>query len=92
MGENHTLIKYTSKLFPVWPSTILINFNFFGFLFLAFFAMHFSLAELKMDVLRERECKDTLERQLSDERKLRGKSKMQNVISLSPPSTPFGIE
>ncbi|XP_031629293.1 dachshund homolog 2 isoform X3 [Contarinia nasturtii] len=28
-------------------------------------------AELKMDVLRERECKDTLERQLSDERKLR---------------------
>lgn len=30
-------------------------------------------AELKMDVLREREFKDTLERQLSDERKIRGK-------------------
>lgn len=27
-----------------------------------------------MDVLRERECKDTIERQLADERKLRGKS------------------
>lgn len=26
-----------------------------------------------MDVLRERECKDSMERQLSDERKLRGK-------------------
>lgn len=31
------------------------------------------LAELKMDVLRERECKDSIERQLADERKLRGK-------------------
>lgn len=30
-------------------------------------------AELKMDVLRERECKDSIERQLSEERKLRGK-------------------
>ncbi|XP_037042870.1 dachshund homolog 2 isoform X2 [Bradysia coprophila] len=28
-------------------------------------------AELKMDVLRERECKDSMERQFSDERKLR---------------------
>lgn len=26
-----------------------------------------------MDVLRERECKDSIERQLSEERKLRGK-------------------
>jgi hypothetical protein len=30
-------------------------------------------AELKMDVLREREVKDSLERQLSEEQKLRGK-------------------
>lgn len=30
-------------------------------------------AELKMDVLRERECKDSMERQFADERKLRGK-------------------
>lgn len=28
-----------------------------------------------MDVLRERECKDSVERQYSDERKLRGKFK-----------------
>jgi len=34
------------------------------------------LAELKMDVLREREVKDSLERQLVDERKLRGESKI----------------
>lgn len=33
-------------------------------------------AELKMDVLREREVKDSLERQLVDERKLRGKLSM----------------
>lgn len=30
-------------------------------------------AELKMDVLREREVKDNLERQLLDEQKMRGK-------------------
>lgn len=30
-------------------------------------------AELKMDLLREREFKDSLERQLTEERKLRGK-------------------
>lgn len=29
-------------------------------------------AELKMDVLREREVKDSLERQLLDEQKMRG--------------------
>lgn len=31
-------------------------------------------AELKMDVLREREVKDSLERQLQDEQKIRGMS------------------
>lgn len=31
-----------------------------------------------MDVIRERECKDTIERQLSEERKLRGKSLFKN--------------
>ena len=31
------------------------------------------LAELKMDVLREREVKESLERQLLDEQKIRGK-------------------
>lgn len=45
--------------------------------FLIFFSIYFAYfhfaAELKMDVLREREFKDTMERQLSDERKLRGK-------------------
>lgn len=33
----------------------------------------FVAAELKMDVLREREVKDSLERQLLDEQKIRGK-------------------
>lgn len=33
----------------------------------------FVTAELKMDVLREREVKDSLERQLLDEQKIRGK-------------------
>lgn len=33
----------------------------------------FVAAELKMDVLREREVKDNLERQLLDEQKMRGK-------------------
>lgn len=33
----------------------------------------FVSAELKMDVLREREVKDSLERQLLDEQKIRGK-------------------
>jgi hypothetical protein len=37
------------------------------FLFFVYFS-----AELKMDVLREREVKDSLERQLSEEQKLRG--------------------
>lgn len=37
-----------------------------------FFFFLFS-AELKMDVLREREMKDSLERQLMDEQKTRGK-------------------
>jgi hypothetical protein len=32
-------------------------------------------AELKMDVLREREVKDSLERQLMDEQKIRGRRK-----------------
>lgn len=36
-----------------------------------FFFLIFS-AELKMDVLREREVKDSLERQLTEEQKLRG--------------------
>lgn len=31
-------------------------------------------AELKMDVIREREVKDSFERQLADEKRLRGKS------------------
>lgn len=34
-------------------------------------------AELKMDVLRERECKDSLERQLTEEQKLRGETRVQ---------------
>lgn len=33
----------------------------------------FVSAELKMDVLRERECKDSMERQFADERKMRSK-------------------
>lgn len=45
--------------------------NFIRFIFRCNFFIY--LAELKMDVLRERECKDSMERQLSDERKLRGK-------------------
>lgn len=46
----------------------------FSFFFNFIFSLAFIyLAELKMDVLRERECKDSMERQLSDERKLRGK-------------------
>lgn len=48
----------------------LINCFWLNFLFLFFLRA----AELKMDVLRERECKDSMERQLADERKLRGKS------------------
>lgn len=39
----------------------------------------FVTAELKMDVLREREVKDSLERQLMDEQKIRGKR--QNLQS-----------
>lgn len=35
-------------------------------------SLTFIAAELKLDVLREREVKDSLERQLSDEQKLRG--------------------
>lgn len=35
----------------------------------------FVTAELKMDVLREREVKDSLERQLLDEQKMRGQCK-----------------
>lgn len=35
--------------------------------------LFFVTAELKMDVLREREVKDNLERQLLDEQKMRGK-------------------
>lgn len=42
-------------------------------LFFSMFSLLLYLAELKMDVLREREVKDSLERQLVDERKLRGK-------------------
>lgn len=37
-------------------------------------------AELKMDVIREREVKDSLERQLVDERKLRSKLKILKYI------------
>lgn len=33
-----------------------------------------------MDVLRERECKDSIERQLADERKLRGESSRLSVF------------
>jgi hypothetical protein len=33
----------------------------------------FAAAELKMDVLREREVKENLERQLMEEQKIRGK-------------------
>lgn len=40
-----------------------------------FFVFYYFPAELKMDVLREREVKDSLERQLVDERKLRGESR-----------------
>jgi len=40
------------------------------------------LAELKMDVLREREVKDSLERQLSEEQKLRGELFYLNLITL----------
>jgi len=36
-------------------------------------------AELKMDVLREREVKDSLERQLQDEQKVRGEYKSTRV-------------
>lgn len=36
-------------------------------------SLYFVTAELKMDVLREREVKDNLERQLLDEQKMRGK-------------------
>lgn len=39
----------------------------------------FISAELKMDVLREREFKDSLERQLTEERKLRGKLKIDFI-------------
>lgn len=56
------------------------NFSIFclSFLFVRF--LPFDSAELKMDVLRERECKDSIERQLADERKLRGKS---SILSLT---------
>ena len=40
-------------------------------LYLSYFL--FVTAELQMDVLRERQVKDTLERQLQDEQKIRGK-------------------
>lgn len=36
------------------------------------FSLFLITAELKMDVLREREVKDSLERQLQDEQKVRG--------------------
>lgn len=42
-------------------------------IFIIFLLIFIHSAELKMDVLRERECKDSIERQLADERKLRGK-------------------
>lgn len=35
-----------------------------------------------MDVLREREVKDSLERQLMDEQKIRGKNKMRSFSYL----------
>jgi hypothetical protein len=41
------------------------------------------LAELKMDVLREREVKDSLERQLTEEQKLRGESRAVGTRSQS---------
>lgn len=44
---------------------IIINFN-------HSVSFNFFAAELKMDVLREREVKDSLDRQLIEERKLRG--------------------
>lgn len=49
--------------------------NVFQFLLCIKFFLRISLlaAELKMDVLREREVKDSLERQLAEEQKLRGK-------------------
>lgn len=43
-----------------------------------------------MDVIRERECKDTIERQLSEERKLRGKSLLKFLI-ISIKKTPAQI-
>lgn len=46
--------------------------SFFTTIFLLFFVT----AELRMDVLREKEVKDSLERQLQDEQKIRGKSLM----------------
>jgi hypothetical protein len=36
------------------------------------FCVLFATAELKMDVLREREVKENLERQLMEEQKIRG--------------------
>lgn len=37
-------------------------------------------AELKMDVLREREVKDSLERQLTEEQKQRGEPTVPNAL------------
>lgn len=42
-------------------------------------SFHSIAAELKMDVLREREVKDNLERQLLDEQKMRG---MYEILTL----------
>lgn len=43
-------------------------------------------AELKMDVLREREVKDSLERQLTEEQKLRGETRVQSNIYFNLPN------
>lgn len=47
-------------------------------------------AELKMDVIREREVKDSLERQLVDERKLRSKFNIIKYIKQQQ-KTPQGL-
>lgn len=53
----------------------------------------FISAELKMDILREREVKDSLERQLTEERKLRGKFSLEISFIfknfLKPASNPY---
>jgi hypothetical protein len=57
------------------------RFRLIGFNHKTFFVLIFS-AELKMDVLREREVKDSLERQLTEEQKLRGEHEKSKIYFL----------